>query len=53
LVVNHDSFQREIIKAQRCVSIALHVLDDCFFDSIGILFVLIFLILDILKLLFC
>jgi hypothetical protein len=25
LVVNHDSFQREIIQAQRCVSIALHV----------------------------
>lgn len=53
LIVNHNSFQREIIKAQWCFSIALYVLDDCFFDSIGILFVLNFLILDILKLLFC
>jgi hypothetical protein len=25
LVVNHNSFQREIIQAQWCVSIALHV----------------------------
>ena len=53
LVVNHDSLQREIIETQWCVSITLHVLDNCFFDSVGILFVLIFLILDILKLLFC
>jgi hypothetical protein len=31
---------------------ALRVLNYCFFDSVWILFVLIFLILDILKLLF-
>jgi hypothetical protein len=53
LVVDQQGFQSEIIQAQWCFSITLHVLNNCFLDSVGILFVLIFLILDILKLLIC
>ena len=53
LVVDHQGFHSEIIQAQWCFSITLNVLNNCFLDSVGILFFLIFLILDTLMLLIC